>query len=89
MSEETIEIEDCPHCEGNHIYKIEVDRAYMIKAVIASDMFERSRTVEVTQFFVCPVMNERYEATFYLEDTSSSRIKNVRVVGPAEGENDG
>lgn len=84
MSEETVEIEDCPHCGGIHTYKIDVNRAYMIKALMASDMFERPRTVEVTQFFVCPVKNEQYEATFYSEDTSSNRIKDVRVIGPAE-----
>lgn len=84
MSEETVEIEDCTHCGGSHPYALKVERVILIKMLIASDMFERPRSVKVTRLFVCPVKNKQYQATFYLEDTSSDRIKKVTVIGLAE-----
>jgi len=80
MSKETIEIEGCTHCGGTHTYTLEVERAVIIKMMTVSDMSERCRSVKVTRLFVCPVKKEQYQATFYLEDTSSSRIKDVSVV---------
>jgi hypothetical protein len=82
MSKETVEIERCI-CGGAHTYTLEVDRAILIKIVTMSDMSERPRSVKITRLFVCPVKKEQFQATFYLEDTSSSRIKDVRVVGLA------
>ena len=81
MSKETVEIENCPHCGGTHTYPLEVERAHIIKMLTASDINERPRTVKFTRIFVCPVKDEQYQATFYLQDTSWDRIKRVTVSG--------
>jgi hypothetical protein len=48
---------------------------------------EHPSTVKTTQVFTCPLKNEQYQASLYLEDTSFDRIKAVAVIGLArEGE---
>jgi len=78
---ECIAIDSCPKCQGRHRYKLAVDRSIVIKMLTASDMYERARQVRFVRLFTCPVKKEDYQATFYLSDTSSDRIKDVRVVG--------
>jgi hypothetical protein len=83
MATEYFDIPNCPKCHAGHRYKLQVDRSIVIKMLTMSDMSERPRRVRITRLFTCPKKNEEYEATFILTDTSSSRIKNVTVVGIA------
>lgn len=83
MSKDTVRIEGCPHCGGTHIYDLKVERVSIIKAITMYDAYEPSRTADFTRIFVCPVKQEQYQATFYLEDSSSSRIEGVTVVRPS------
>ena len=83
MSTETVVIEECTHCGRTHTYALEVERVVFIKMLTMSDMSERPRSVKLTRLFVCPVKNEQYQATFYLEDSSPNRIKEVTVIGLA------
>lgn len=88
MGEETIRIDSCPICKGIHIYRLDVDRAVFLKMMTPGDMYERSRNVRVTRIFICPKENEQFQATFYLQDTSSDRIKSVSIIGPKEKSNE-
>jgi hypothetical protein len=81
MSKETIRIEHCPYCKCAHTYKLEVERAIIIKVLITHKKRENPSRVKVTQSFLCPSNDEQYRASFYLEDTSSDRIKAVAVIG--------
>ena len=80
---EYIAIDSCPKCNGQHRYKLSVDRSIILKMSNAYDMYERGRQVRFVRLFTCPVKNEDYQATFFLTDTSSDRIKDVRIVGIA------
>jgi hypothetical protein len=84
MGVETVLIEHCPHCRGAHSYRLEVERAVIIK-VLDSKKREKPSTMKTTQLFTCPLQNEQYRASLYLQDTSSDRIKAVTVIGLAEG----
>ncbi len=84
MATEYLDIPKCPKCPDGHRYKLKVDRALVIKMVTMSDMSERPQQVRITRLFTCPRKNEEFEASFILTDTSSSRIKDVKVVGIAD-----
>lgn len=84
MSTEYLDIPNCPKCFGGHRYKLEVERSIVIKMMTMSDLNEPEepeRKVKVTRIFTCPTKNEEYQARFVLTDTSSNRIKNVKVIG--------
>ena len=83
MATEHLDIPNCPKCSDGHRYKLEVDIALVIKMLTMSDMIERPRQVRITRLFTCPTTNEEFEARFILTDTSSNRIKDVKVVGIA------
>jgi hypothetical protein len=55
-----------------------------MKVPASSKKHEQSSTVKITQFFICPLKNEPYKASLYLQDTSSNRIKAVAVIGLAD-----
>jgi len=82
MSDERIEIRVCPHCTRSHKYKLDVARA-IVWRMMTSDVHEQPRRVKITRLFMCPEKHEQYQGTFYLQDTSSNRIKDVNVIGPA------
>jgi len=84
MATEYLEIPSCPKCSDGHKYKLEVDRAFVMKMLTIPDMNERPRQVKITRLFTCPTKNEEFEASFILTDTSSSRIEEVKVVGIAD-----
>ncbi len=84
MATEYLDIPNCPKCTDGHRYKLEVDRALVIKMLTMSDMSERPRQVRITRLFTCPTKNKEFEARFILTDTSSNRINNVKVVGIAD-----
>lgn len=81
MSMEYIDIPTCPKCKNGHRYKLDVERAIVIKMLTMSDMNERPRKRKITRLFACPVRNEEFQASFILTETSSDRIKGVQVVG--------
>ena len=81
MSKETVCIQNCPHCRGVHTYTLEVERAIVIQVLTTHKKHEKPSRVKVTQLFVCPLRNEQYQASFYLQDTSSDRIRAVAVIG--------
>ena len=81
---EIVSIRNCPHCRATHYYKLEVERTILMKWMGSFDTPEQPRTVKVTRLFVCPVKHEQYQGTFYLQDTSSNRIKDVKVIDIAE-----
>jgi hypothetical protein len=81
MSTETVCMQNCPHCGGAHSYVLEVERAIIIRVLTTHKKHEKPSRVKVTQLFACPLKNEQYQAAFYLQDTSSDRIKAVGVIG--------
>jgi hypothetical protein len=83
---EMLEIPDCPICGGKHIYKLEVERTFVIKLMNIGDSEERPQPVRFTRIFVCPVRNEKFQASFKLYQTSDSIIKSVKVEGVIENE---
>jgi Zn-finger nucleic acid-binding protein len=85
MSKEIVRIEMCPHCRGAHAYQLEVERANIIKVLRTHKKGEKPSRVKVCPHFVCPVRNEQYQVSFYLQDTSSDRIRAVSVIGLVEG----
>ena len=89
MSAEHIDIPTCPKYKGGHRYKLDVERAIVLKMLTMSDLNERTRHVKITRLFTCPVRNEEFQASFILIDTSSDRIKNVQVVGVANDNDKG
>ena len=84
--EKKIEINNCPLCGGKHIYKLKVERTFVLKAFTMNDLREKSHQVRVTRIFICPVKNEKFQATFKLYQASSSVIENVTVEGVLQDE---
>jgi hypothetical protein len=80
MGEECIEIVDCPKCHRKHRYKLAVERSVVLKMLTMSDMNEPPRHVRFTRLFTCPVKKEDFQATMILTDSSSDRIKDVKVL---------
>ena len=78
---ETITIDNCPLCTKMHIYKLKVERSYVMKNMTLNDIYERERSVRITRLFNCPEKNETFQASLTLYDTSSGRIKSVEVMG--------
>jgi len=81
MCTEHLDIPNCPKCKDRHRYKLNVERSIIMTWVTQSNMSEQSRQVKITRLFTCPTKNEEFQASFILTDTSSSRIKNVNVIG--------
>jgi hypothetical protein len=84
MSEEAVLVKVCPQCKAPHTYKLSVERAIRLKVPSLTKKREKPSSVGITLVFVCPFKNQTYEASFYLQDTSSDRIRAVRVMGLAE-----
>lgn len=84
--EERLEISNCPLCGGKHIYKLEVERTFVLNMLTKNDLRKRSQPVRVTRIFICPVKNEKFQVTFRLYQTSNSEIKNVTVRGVLQDE---
>ena len=79
--EQELEIPNCPICGGCHTYKLKVERTYVIKMMTAADLDERPKQKRFTRIFVCPVKNEKFQASFVLYQTSSDKIKSATVEG--------
>ena len=84
LSQDLLDILACPQCKGRHTYMLAVERAVRLKVPSLTKKREKPSSVEVTQVFVCPLKERPFEASFYLQDTSSDRIRSVRVIGVAE-----
>jgi len=87
MEEEKVEISNCPICGGRHVYKLEVERDYVLH-LHTSRVIEKPKPKRVTRIFVCPVKNEKFQASFILYQTSNAKIKSVRVKGVIENESE-
>jgi len=84
--DEKLEIPNCPICGDKHIYKLKVERTYVMKWLMTNDLSESSQPVRVTRIFVCPVKNQKFQASFILYQISSDKIKSVIVEGVIEDE---
>jgi len=87
MEEEEVEIHNCPICGGRHVYKLEVERDYVLYFFTPPQAIQ-PEPIRVTRIFVCPVKNEKFQASFILYQTSSAKIKSVRVKGVIENESE-
>ena len=85
-AEEKLKIPDCPICGGQHIYKLKVERTYVIEMLTTNDLTKNSQPAKFTRIFVCPVKNEKFQATFRLYQTTSAEIKSVTIGGVTEDE---
>jgi DNA-directed RNA polymerase subunit RPC12/RpoP len=83
--DEKLEI-NCPICGDKHIYKLKVEKTYVAKLLTTKHLSKSSQPVTVTRIFVCPVKNQKFQASFTLYQTSSDKIKSVIVEGVIEGE---
>jgi hypothetical protein len=85
-AEEKLKI-PCPFCRGQeHIYKLKVERTYVIELLTRHNLRENSQPAKFTRIFVCPVKNQKFQATFRLYQTTSAEIKSVTVGGVTEDE---
>jgi len=84
--EEKLKIPDCPICGGEHTYKLKVERTYVIERLTTNNLRERSQPISFTRIFVCPVKNEKFQASFRLFQTTSDEIKSVTIGGVIEDE---
>lgn len=85
-AEEKLNIHDRPICGGEHIYKLKVERTYVIQRLTTNDLTKSSQPAKFTRIFVCPVKNQKFQATFRLYQTTSAEIKSVTVGGVTEDE---
>ncbi len=82
MSEETIHVQSCPYCKGAHTYRLEVERAKLMMMTPTNHKGrERESTVKITSHIFCPLNDEQFQVSYYLQDTSSDRIRAVSVIG--------
>jgi hypothetical protein len=88
MSTEHLDVSTCPKCKGSHRYRLDVERSVVMRLMTMSDVPARPSPVRFTRFFTCPTKNEEFQASFVLRDTSSNKIRGVRVIGVADP-NDG
>ena len=81
--DEKLEIPKCPRCGDKHVYRLKVERTYVMGLIVKKDSEERSRPqpVRFTRIFVCPRKNEKFQGTFILYQTSDSKIESVKVEG--------
>jgi len=84
--EENLEIPNCPICGSTHIYRLKVERTYILELITADDLRERPQPVRVTRIFICPIKNEKFQASFVLYQTSRDKIDQVTVEGVVEDE---
>jgi hypothetical protein len=85
-AEEKLKI-PCPFCRGQeHIYKLKVERTYVIELLTRKSLRKSSQPATVTRIFVCPVKNQKFQATFRLYQTTSAEIKSVTIGGVTEDE---
>lgn len=77
MQNETITIENYPHCKKTHKYSLQVDRTIVFKLMTPNDMYERESPFRVTRFFSCPLQNQMFQATITLYQSSNNRIISV------------
>jgi hypothetical protein len=85
-AEEKLKIPDCPICGGEHTYKLEVERTHVIEFLKRNNLRKSSQPASFTRIFVCPVKNQKFQATFRLYQTTSAEIKSVTIGGVTEDE---
>ena len=83
MEFEFFDLRKCPMCPSSHRFKLAVERDVVIKVITFPHESELPRKVRFTRFFVCPVTNLEFQATFELTETARDRIINVQVKGAA------
>jgi hypothetical protein len=79
MNTEYLDIPSCPKCKDGHRFRLNVERAIVMRMLTTSDIDEQPRQVRITRLFTCPNKNDEFQASFTLTDTSSSRIVSVKV----------
>ena len=85
-AEENLKIPDCPICRREHIYKLKVERTYVMEFLTRNNLRDKSQPASFTRIFVCPVKNEKFQATFRLYQNTSAEIKSVTIGGVTEDE---
>lgn len=87
---ERLEIPNCPICRNKHIYKLTVEKTtviYNMKAIFRKNILEdKPQPVRFTLILVCPVKNEKFQASFKLYQEPSSKIESVKIKGVIEDE---
>ncbi|HVN23336.1 MAG TPA: hypothetical protein VMT71_05155 [Syntrophorhabdales bacterium] len=83
MSEETIQVQVCPHCKGHHRYRLQVERAKTLITARKGKKGEQPSVIRITSRLMCPLHEKNYQVSFDLQDTSADRIRAVSVLGPA------
>ena len=74
MSIQELEIPKCPLCGEKHIYKLKIDRSPIIRLLTGHTLNDKRYWRTFTRIFICPVKNEKFQATFklYVDDEVES-----------------
>lgn len=87
---ERLEIPCCPICGSKHIYKLTFKKItvfYDTKAIFRKNILEdKPQLVRFTLILVCPVKNEKFQASLKLYQEPSSKIESVKIKGVIEDE---
>lgn len=78
---EFIAIKKCPICNGSHKYELKIERSLVIALFtpnFTSSSFNEQKK-RFTRLFHCPNGDQDFQATFYLVEDPSSKIKSVEV----------
>lgn len=78
---EVLTIPKCPNCGKPHAYRLEVDRTYVMSFMTTTSGGLAMTYKEFTRLFTCSETGEDFQARFRLTESSSARIKCVRVLG--------
>ena len=87
MSREYLDITVCPLCKVGHRYQLEVERGVVWKLTENGGMDDQRQKVRLTREFRCPSKNEKFEWSFELMDSATSKVKSVIVNGVVIGNN--
>lgn len=88
-SVEYLKIPKCPICGGMHKYKLNVERTYFFKKIEmdgGNDLRIELQPVKLTRIFICPIKNEKFQASFVLYLPSIDEINQITVGGVVEDE---
>jgi hypothetical protein len=79
---ETIPVQ-CPFCSAEHEYPLKVSRSRSI-GLITSDSYrtEKPRQIFRRRYFICPVQNQKFQATLSLWEWPREPINAVEVGEP-------
>lgn len=86
---EELEIPKCPLCGEKHIYKLKIDRSPIMKFLTEHTLSNNMHWRTFTRIFVCPVKNEKFQATFKLyvdNEVESITIEGLLDHGEKEGQ---